>query len=177
MLEQTWKQQAADVIANLHLPAYHAIPDVGLFLEQVTQYINSYLSPIDGAAITGSMISNYVKRGLIASPVKKQYNREQIAQLFFISAAKSVLSLEELQTILRVQQRTYPAGVAYDYFCQELENVLQYVFGVKDTLDTVGVEHSEEKTLLRNTIIAAAHRAYLAACLTYHRAQENNNAT
>lgn len=165
------------MIANLHLPAYHAIPDVGLFLEQVTQYINSYLSPIDGAAITGSMISNYVKRGLIASPVKKQYNREQIAQLFFISAAKSVLSLEELQTILQVQQRSYPTGVAYDYFCQELENVLQYVFGIKDTLDTVGVEHSEEKTLLRNTIIAAAHRAYLAECLAYHHAQEKNDAS
>jgi len=176
-LDQTWKQRASEMIANLHLPAYHAIPDVGLFLEQVTQYINSYLSPIDGAAITGSMISNYVKRGLIASPVKKQYNREQIAQLFFISAAKSVLSLEELQTILQVQQRSYSTGVAYDYFCQELENVLQYVFGIKDTLDTVGVEHSEEKTLLRNTIIAAAHRAYLAACLAYHHAQEKNDAS
>ena len=35
------------------------------------------------------------------------------------------------QTILRVQQRSYPAAVAYDYFCMELENVLQYVFGVK----------------------------------------------
>ena len=176
-MEQIWKQQAADVIANLHLPAYHAIPDVGLFLEQVTQYINSYLSPIEGVAITGSMISNYVKRGLIASPVKKQYNREQIAQLFFITAAKSVLSLEELQTILRVQQRSYPAAVAYDYFCMELENVLQYVFGVKDSLDEVGVEQSEEKTLLRNTIIAAAHRAYLGACLAYHRAQESTDAT
>ena len=176
-MDQTWKQRASEAIANLHLPSYHAIPDVGLFLEQVTQYINSYLSPIDGAAITGSMISNYVKRGLIASPVKKQYNREQIAQLFFISAAKSVLSLEELQTILQVQQRSYPTGVAYDYFCQELENVLQYVFGIKDTLDTVGVEHSEEKTLLRNTIIAAAHRSYLAACLAYHRAQEKNDAS
>ena len=97
-MKQIWKQQAAEVITNLHLPAYHAIPDVGLFLEQVTQYINSYLSPIEGAAITGSMISNYVKRGLIASPVKKQYHRDQIAQLFFITAAKSVLSLEELQS-------------------------------------------------------------------------------
>lgn len=176
-MKLNWKHRSAEVIAQLHLPAYHAIPDVGLFLEQVTQYINSYLAPMEGAAITGSMISNYVKRGLIASPVKKQYNREQIAQLFFISAAKSVLSLEELQTILRVQQRSYPSNVAYDYFCAELENVLQYVFGVKDTLDTVGVEHSEEKTLLRNTIIAAAHRAYLAACLSYHRTQEQHDAT
>ena len=171
-MDQTWKQQAAAAIHELHLPAYQSIPDVGLFLEQAAQYINSYLAPLEGVAITGSMISNYVKRGLIDSPIKKQYSRAQIAQLFFITAAKSVMTLEELQTILRVQQRSYPTEVAYNYFCLELENVLHYVFGLKDTLDTVGVEHSEEKTLLRNSIIAVAHRAYLAACLAYHRTQE-----
>ncbi len=176
-MDQTWKPEAAATVARIHLPAYNTIPDVGLFLEQVTQYINSYLAPLQSITITGSMISNYVKRGLITSPAKKQYSREQIAQLFFITVAKSVLSLEELQTILRVQRRSYPTEIAYEYFRRELENVLHYVFGLKDTLDTVGVEQSEEKTLLRNTIITVAHRAYLATCLAYHHAQEESHAT
>ena len=176
-MDQIWKQEAAATVARIHLPAYDTIPDVGLFLEQVAQYINAYLAPLQGIAITGSMISNYVKRGLLASPAKKQYSRAQIAQLFFITAAKSVLSLDELQTILRVQRRNYPTEIAYEYFRRELENVLHYVFGLKDTLDAVGVEHSEEKTLLRNTIITVAHRAYLAACLAYHHAQEETHAT
>ena len=88
------------------------------------------------------------------------------------SAAKSVLTLEELQVVFRVQRSRYPDVVAYDYFCRELENVLHYVFGLKDTLDAIGVECTEEKTMLRNTIIALAHRLYLAG---YLRAMETDN--
>ena len=164
-MDHTWKNSAAKALEAFHLPAYNDIPDVGLFLEQVTQYINSYFSALPYTVITGSMISNYVKRGLIARPVRKQYSREQIAQLFFITAAKSVLTLEELQSIFRVQQRSYPTDVAYNYFCRELENVLHFVFGLKGSLDTVGVEQTEEKIMLRNTIIALAHRLYLAGYL------------
>ena len=85
--------------------------------------------------------------------------------------------MENIGRLFDMQKKAYTAETAYDYFCMELENVLQYVFGVKDSLDEVGVEQSEEKTLLRNTIIAAAHRAYLGACLAYHRAQETTDAT
>lgn len=171
-MDQSWKTEAAEGIARFHLPAYREIPGMGLFLEQTAMYINGCFAPVVGLAITPSMISNYVKRHLIESPTKKLYSRQQIAQLMFITVAKSVLTLEELQVILRVQQRSYSTQVAYDYFCQELENVLQFVFGLKDELDTVGVERSEEKTLLRNTIITVAHRVYLAACLRHHLAAE-----
>ena len=173
-MDQTWKTEAAAGIARFHLPAYREIPGMGLFLEQTAMYINGCFAPVTGLAITPSMISNYVKRRLIESPAKKLYSRQQIAQLMFITVAKSVLSLEELQAILCLQRRSYSTQVAYDYFTQELENVLQYVFGVKQELDTVGVEHSEEKTLLRNTIITAAHRVYLTACLRSYLGEQED---
>ena len=171
-MEQSWKEQAAEDIRAFHLPAYNDIPDVGLYLEQVTQYINSYFTSLPDGAITASMISNYVKKGLVEHPLHRQYHRSQIARLFFITAAKSVLTLEELQVVFRVQRSRYPDVVAYDYFCRELENVLHYVFGLKDTLDAIGVECTEEKTMLRNTIIALAHWLYLAG---YLRAMETDN--
>ena len=40
------------------LPNYDQIPDVGLYLEQVTKYLNAYLEPLGCAPLTGSMISN-----------------------------------------------------------------------------------------------------------------------
>ena len=165
MMDQNWKTTAAAAVQSLHLPAYEDIPDVGLFLEQTVQYINNYYAPLTACAITASMISNYVKKGIIAQPQRRRYSREQIASLFFITAAKSVVTLEDLQAIFRVQRRSYPPSVAYNYFCKELENILQFVFGMKDTPDTVGVEQTEEKIMLRNIIIAAAHRLYLAAYL------------
>lgn len=147
--------------SGFRLPRYEEIPDVGLYLEQVTKYIADCLSPLEEGVVTGSMISNYVKRGLVSNPVKKQYSREQIAYLIYITAVKNVLSMDEIRLTVNVQRQTYAPQVAYDYFCMEMENVLGYVFGHKDKLDAVGVENSDEKIMLRNTIITAAHKIYL----------------
>ncbi|MBQ8004328.1 MAG: DUF1836 domain-containing protein, partial [Oscillospiraceae bacterium] len=101
------KEKMLSKIEDFRLPRYGEIPDVGLFLEQTTKYIAGILSPLGGITITSSMISNYVKRGLIKSPVRKQYDREQIAYLIFIAVAKSVLSLENLQLFVSLQTKSY----------------------------------------------------------------------
>lgn len=148
-------------IVNFSLPRYDEIPNVGLYLEQVTKYVAEYLAPLQEGAITSSMISNYVKKGLIESPVKKQYSREQIAYLFFIAVAKNVLSLDDLSLFIARQKQTYPPKKAYNYFCDELENILGFVFGLKGVADVVGQENTQEKEMLRNTIVAAVHKFYL----------------
>lgn len=150
-------------IRDFRLPKYSEIPDVGLFLEQTTKFVSRCLAPL-GITITSSMISNYVKMGLIESPVKRQYSRQQIAYLIFIAIAKSVLSLENIQTFIALQKRTYHAEVAYEYLCKEFENVLFYVFGLKDTVENVGEHNSAVKQMLRNTIITVAHKIYLEQC-------------
>ena len=94
------KELISQSIAKFHLPRYKEIPDVGLFLEQVTKYINEYLKPLDDISLTGSMISNYVKMKLIDNPIKKQYGRDQIAHLFFIALFKPVLTLDEINKLL-----------------------------------------------------------------------------
>lgn len=164
-METNLKEEIARSIAALHLPPYEEIPDVGLFLDQTAKYVSEYLKPLQDMALTGSMVSNYVKKGLIRNPVKKQYGREQIAYLFFITVAKSVLSLEEIQWVIRLQKLTYDSKAAYGYFCRELENVLFYVFGLKEEMEKIGSQSSDEKTILRNIIIAVAHKAYLNKCL------------
>lgn len=164
-MEQLIKDAIKASVQNFKLPSYEEIPDVGLYLEQTAQYVADRLAPLQSISITSSMISNYVKQGLIENPVKKLYHRDQIAYLFFIAAAKSVLSLEEIQVLIRLQKQTYDTQTSYRYFSQEFENILFYIFGIKDTLDQVGVEHSDEKIMLRNTIITVAHKVYLSKCL------------
>lgn len=160
-MDRETKDAIAASIREFKLPEYDAIPDVGLYLEQATKYIGSYLEPLEGVTLTASMISNYVKRGLVDNPVKKQYSREQVAYLIFIAVTKNVLSLEDLQLFIGLQKRTYTARKAYEYFCRELENVLHHVFGLKENLDEIGVEKTDEKFMLRNTIITVAHKIYL----------------
>lgn len=160
-MENIQDTRIIEAIKNFELPRYEDIPDVGFYLEQVVKYIAEFLSPFESITLTGSMISNYVKKKLIANPVKKQYSREQIAYLIFIAVAKSVLSMEDLDLFFRLQKQTYSSKRAYDYFRLEFTNVLQYVFGIKENLDNVSSVNTKEKEMLRNTIITVAHKIYL----------------
>lgn len=162
-MNQREKMLAA--IEPFHLPKYDEIPDVGLFLEQTAKYISGILAPLEGITITGSMISNYVKKKLVSNPIKKQYSREQIAYLIFIAVAKSVLSLENLQLFIGLQQESYSVKVAYEYFRGEFESILCCVFEMRAVTEMSGTKNKniELKNMLRNTAVAAAHKVYLEA--------------
>lgn len=160
-MKQEIKQHLTDSVRDFRLPRYQEIPGVGLYLDQTVKYICEYLAPLQENAVTGSMVSNYVKKDLVESPAKKRYSQEQIAYLIFITLAKNVLSLDNLSMFIRLQKLTYPAQQAYDYFCEEFENILGYVFGLKDTVEDVGSDSTEEKFMLRATIITLAHKLYL----------------
>lgn len=165
-MEQQTKDAIRQSIQAFRLPKYEEIPDVGLYLDQAAKYVAEFFAPLQAISLTPSMVSNYVKKGLIANPVKKLYRRDQIAYLFFIAMAKTVLSLEDILVLIKLQQQTYDPQKAYNYFCREFENILFYVFGMKETLEEVGVDSSDEKTMLRNTIITVAHKVYLDKCLS-----------
>lgn len=153
----------AAAIADFRLPRYNEIPDVGLFLEQTTKYVSEILAPLEGIAITSSMISNYVKTKLLKNPVKKQYDRHQIAHILFIAVAKSVLALDNLRLFIALEQEHYDAKVAYEYFCHEFEGILKSVFEMRPLPEMSGSKDKniEVKNMLRNTIITATHKIYL----------------
>lgn len=158
------KQKMEDSIRNFHLPRYAELPNNGFYLEQTVQYINQYMEPLGWPAITSSMVSNYVKSGVVKGPVKKQYYAEQIAHLMVIAIIKRVISLENICQLFHMQKEVYTDQVAYDYFCSELENMLCYSFGLQDNMEAIGVTQSEIKTMLRGTIIAVSYIIYLNCC-------------
>lgn len=166
------KQKIADSIRPFHLPRYEEIPDSGMYLEQTAKYICEFLNPVLGNAITTSMISNYVKKDLIDNPVKKQYNREQIAYLIFIAIAKNVMSLDGLINFIALQKRTYDLRKAYDYFCDQFEVTLFYTAEINDTMDIVGEDTADEKKLLFSCIVAVTQKIYLEKCLEAIVAEE-----
>ena len=159
-------------IAAFHLPRYHEIPSIGLYLEQTSKYVSECFAPLMKESMTGSMISNYVKRGVLSNPSKKQYSREQIASLICIAAIKPVLSMEDIKLMFLIQRRSYESQRAYDYFCSEFENVLEYVFGCKEKLEVIGTENTDEKVMLRNIVTAAAHALYLGNMFSALHEQE-----
>lgn len=167
------ERHIAESIADFHLPRYDQLPTMGLYLEQVADYLNECLQPLGDVKITSSMISNYVKHHMVDRPVKKMYGRDQIADLMFIAVAKNVLQLDDLRIGIRIQQNSsFNTATAYDYFCAELENVLRYVFGYQDELAVVGTAKTAQKRMLRNLIMTASYKAYIDKYFKYVREGE-----
>ena len=159
------------------MPRYNEIPNVGLYLEQVAKYINGYMGTLGCMELTPSMISNYVKKGIIDNPVKKLYYAEQIAYLFFVAVSKSVLSIENINVIIKMQKEVYDSQKAYDYFCDEFEHRLAAVFAMEYAAPIGAEENKKVKSMLQSVLFAAAHMIYLndqfADILTEKAKEEN----
>ena len=53
------------------------------------------------------MLSNYVKKGYIDRPIKKQYYADQIAYAIYIVIIKQVLSMDNIASLFVLQKATY----------------------------------------------------------------------
>ena len=163
-MEMINKSDLAAAISSLHMPRYNQLPDVGLYLEQTTKYINQALSPLGCVEITSAMIRNYVKMGLVKNPVQKAYYANHIAHLISITILKLALPLENIRKMFELQESVYTDEVAFDYFCMELENMIFSRFALSDGAKEIGETSSMEKEMLRSAIIAISHILYLNSC-------------
>ena len=164
-MEQMMQRSMAETMQAFSLPRYEQLPDMGLYLEQTVKYVNQHFAPLGCVEITGSMVRNYVKMGLIENPVKKQYYARHIAYITALTLLKQVIPLEHISILFDRQKRVYTAQTAYDYFCMELENVLQYRLGLKDAMEEIGSTSTIEKEMLRSAVTAVSHIIFLNTCL------------
>ncbi|MDP3386050.1 MAG: DUF1836 domain-containing protein [Eubacteriales bacterium] len=81
-----------------------AIPDIELYMDQVTSYLESQLSDLkidhDEKTLTKTMINNYVKNKLIDKPIKKKYKKKQIMQLMMLFQLKNILSINQIKELM-----------------------------------------------------------------------------
>ena len=165
-------RRIAACAAGFALPRYADLPSMGLYLDQTVQFVNGYFRAFEGVELTASMVSNYVKKGIISHPVKKKYTREQLAGLIYIVVSKNVLSMENIDSLFKMQRAHCSAAQAYDYFCDEVENCVPYVFGLTHTIRDLAEDAGEEKLLLRSTIISAVNKMYLDCAFAVMRQEE-----
>lgn len=165
-MEQMMQRVMTETMRTFSLPRYEQLPDMGLYLEQTVKYVNHLFEPLGCVEITGSMVRNYVKMGLIKNPVKKQYYAEHIAYITALTLLKQVIPLEQVDILFCRQKKVYTVQTAYDYFCMELENVLRYRFGLKAAVEEIGETNTIEKEMLRSAVTAVSHIIFLNACLT-----------
>lgn len=120
-----------DEISQVHLPRWHELPELDLYMDQVVTLVERYLSPlmVQGTEkmLTKSMVNNYVKLQLIPAPVKKQYSRRHLAFLIAITVLKQVVTIKEVkQGIMNLAKVTGEKN-AYNYFVEEQERAIHGV--------------------------------------------------
>ncbi len=82
------------------------IPNIDLYMDQVTTLMDRKLKsstryPDEDKILTKTMINNYAKNDLLPPPVKKKYSKEHIVLLIFIYYYKGILSINDIQTLLK----------------------------------------------------------------------------
>ncbi|MDE5910377.1 MAG: DUF1836 domain-containing protein [Lachnospiraceae bacterium] len=108
------------------------IPNIDLYMDQVTTFMESKLrsstrNPQEDKILTKTMINNYAKNDLLPPPVKKKYSKEHILVLIFIYYFKGILSIGDIQKLLK------PITEKYFQNSKELSlgNIYEEVFSLE----------------------------------------------
>ena len=120
--------KTASELSNFSLPSYESLPEIELYMDQLTGYLNKLLCRIcrseDGAPLTQNRINNYVKDGRIKRPVQKKYGKEQIAMLYMLCCTKQNLTLPEASTLLAMLE-SGGTDALYEDFRSLQENIVK----------------------------------------------------
>lgn len=108
------------------------VPNIDLYMDQVLTFMNGHLANAkryeDDKVLTKTMINNYAKNHLLPAPDKKKYSKEHILILLFIYYFKNILSISDIQTILKPLTDGY-FGKSYDL---NIEKIYEEVFRLED---------------------------------------------
>lgn len=98
------KKQIRELVGMGYI-APEDIPSIELYMDQVTTFMDKYLNvhkrTDEDKTLTKTMINNYTKNDLLPPPNKKRYSKEHIILLIFIFYFKSVISINDIHTILK----------------------------------------------------------------------------
>ncbi|RKM62132.1 DUF1836 domain-containing protein [Butyrivibrio sp. CB08] len=88
------------------------IPNIDLYMDQLTSFMDERLKkttrhPETDKILTKTMINNYAKNDLLPPPVKKKYSKDHIILLIFIYYFKTVLSINDIQTLLEPLKKRF----------------------------------------------------------------------
>ena len=121
------------------------IPGIDLYMDQVTTFMVSQLSSSrryeDDKILTKTMINNYAKNHLLPPPEKKKYSREHLLLLIFIYYFKSILSINDIQTLL--------SPITEKYFKSDSEMDLTSIYNEVFSMEKGQIEYLTKDLLSR----------------------------
>ena len=128
------------------------IPNIDLYMDQVTTFMDTYLSDHrryeTDKVLTKTMINNYAKNDLLPPPTKKKYSREHMLVLTFIYYFKNLLSITDIQALLKpLTDKYFKKGGDFG-----IEDIYKEVFSLeKDELAKLRKDIEEKSAISKET--------------------------
>lgn len=86
--------------------------------------------PGEDKVLTKTMINNYAKNDLLPPPIKKKYSKEHVLLLIFIYYYKSILSINDIQTLMKpITEKFFRNDEEFN-----LESIYEEIFSMDETL-------------------------------------------
>ncbi len=126
----TNKEIIASIIDKLDYIDPETIPNIDLYMDQVTTFMDSNLQNSKRRSqdkiLTKTMINNYAKNNLLPPPIKKKYSKDHILMLIFIYYLKNVLSINDIRTLLNPLSEKYFSSNSSTLSLEEIyKNIFQ----------------------------------------------------
>lgn len=133
------------------------IPNIDLYMDQVTTFMDQHMrsttrNPAEDKILTKTMINNYAKNNLLPPPVKKKYSKEHVLILIFIYYFKGILSINDIQDVLKPITEQYFGGNG----SIPLEEIYDDVFSLEDEQVELLKEDVKAKFLQSQTVFEDA---------------------
>lgn len=151
-----------ELLESFKTPQYEELPDIDLYMDQVLTYIKKHLPPVkehDKDILTGSMINNYVKDGVIKNPKDKKYDKEAMASLIMVATLKRVLPISDVKQIISGNS----VERLYQIYQEQLKSVISGI--VSENTWSSKAEQVDLTQVALALSVDAAMKSYLAHML------------
>ena len=160
-------QRWNNYITNYHLPEWDAIPDFGLYMDQVIVLLEGYLSFIptgsagkdskDQQIVTSSTINNYVRLRIMPAPVKRKYFRVHIAYLIMILTMKQSISISDVQKIIPADIPEEDVRAIYQEYSEKFRHIaLFFNQQVQDAAEDIRTPDQPGEAAVSRLVIESA---------------------
>ena len=126
-------RQLIENLQNLDYIKPDDIPNIDLYMDQVTTFMDEHLSEgkrfPDDKILTKTMINNYTKNQLLPPPHKKKYSKDHMLLLIFIYYFKNILSINDIRSIFQPLTEMFANNEEFKKNNIDLETIYAEVFG------------------------------------------------
>ncbi|MDD4565743.1 MAG: DUF1836 domain-containing protein [Eubacteriales bacterium] len=152
-------KELADLTEKLSIErpeAWDRLPDMELYRDQVLSYMKRQ-QPLQSeeTLLTGAMINNYIKIGLLPRANGKKYTREHLVYLTAVCSLKQILSVGKTDELLKLQSNILDSKSFYEEYLDIIDRVFNETL---QQLDENGTKEELAATALQLALSSYAQK-------------------